>query len=147
MILADSGNGLTRLDHLVDLVAKTTGCGTQMGFQYLTNVHTGRNTQWVQYDINRITEFIVRHVFHRHDDGDNTLVTVTTSHLVTRLNATLDGKVDLNDFENTWCHIVTSLEVSSFCPQNARPVVHAAPSTDQVPLPAARSGWLLPSAA
>jgi hypothetical protein len=40
--------------------------------------------------------FHVRHVFDRHDARTHTLVTVTTGHLVARLQATLDGHIDLD---------------------------------------------------
>ena len=55
----------------------------EMDFQDLTDIHTARNTQRVQDDIDRRTVFKVRHVFHRNDTGNDTLVTMTAGHLVT----------------------------------------------------------------
>lgn len=54
-----------------------------MSFKDLTDVHTRRYAQRVQYDIYRRTVSIVRHIFDRVDLRDNTLVTVTTRHLIT----------------------------------------------------------------
>ena len=39
------------------------------------------------------------HILDRTDLGNNTLVTVTTRHLVTWLDATLDGQIDLDDLQ------------------------------------------------
>ena len=38
----------------------------------------------------------VRHVFHRQNARDDALVTVTTGHLVARLQTALDGHIDLD---------------------------------------------------
>jgi ATPase subunit of ABC transporter with duplicated ATPase domains len=51
----------------------------------LTNVHPGRHAERVQHDVHRAAVFHVRHVLDRQDARYDTLVTVTTGHLVTRL--------------------------------------------------------------
>ena len=55
---------------------------TKVHFQNLTDVHTTRHTQWIQNEINRRTIFKERHIFHRYDFGNHTLVTVTPCHLI-----------------------------------------------------------------
>src|SRR5690606_26683063 len=81
------------------------GCA-QVSLENLTDVHARGYAERVQHDVYRVAGFVVGHVFLGHYDGDNTLVTVTTGHLVTRLDATLDGQVDLDDLEYTRCEVV-----------------------------------------
>ena len=78
-----------------------------MRFQHLSDVHTRRHAERIEHDINRGAVFIVRHVFHRYDHGNDALVTVTARHLVTRLYATLDGHVDLDHLQHAGRQIVT----------------------------------------
>ena len=112
--LAKLGNLTLLIEHFADALTEALGSRTQMGFEYLTNVHPRRDAQRVQDDVNGITVHIVRHVLNRHDRGDNTLVTVTAGHLVARLDTTLDSKIDLNDFQDTRCKIITLLELAFF---------------------------------
>jgi hypothetical protein len=49
----------------------------------------------------------VWHIFDRHDLGDNTLVTVTTRHLVTWLETTLNSQIHLDDLQHARRQIVT----------------------------------------
>ncbi|MNO49928.1 hypothetical protein D3C76_402890 [compost metagenome] len=95
------------LDHAVDLLADALGREAQMHFEDLTDVHTGRYAQRVQYDVDRTAELVMGHVLDRADLGDNTLVTVTARHLVTRLDATLDCQVNLDDFQYARRQIIT----------------------------------------
>ena len=53
--------------HTVDAFTDTFCRPTQVNFQNLTNVHTGRYAQWVQYDVYRTAVSHVRHVFHRQN--------------------------------------------------------------------------------
>ena len=77
---------------MVDLLANAHSRPTKMRFQDLADVHSRRYTQRVQHDIDRLAIFKEWHIFDRHDRRNNTLVTVTASHLVTRLQATLDAR-------------------------------------------------------
>ena len=77
-----------------------------MHFQHLTDVHTRRHAQRVQYDVNGCTVGHVRHVFHWSDLGDHTLVTVATGHLVTGLQAALDRNVDLDHLQHACGQLV-----------------------------------------
>ncbi len=98
--------------HAVDLLAQPLSREAEVGFEDLTDVHTRRYTQRVEDDIHRSTVGIVRHVFNRHDHGDHTFVTVTTGHLVARLDTTADGKVNLDDLEYTWSKIIALLQLA-----------------------------------
>src|SRR5574343_372522 len=82
--------------HFVNTTTQPHGCPAQMGFQYLTDVHTGRHTQRVEDDIHRTAIGHVRHIFHRHNARKDALVSVTAGHLVTRLQTTLDSQIDLD---------------------------------------------------
>ena len=84
-----------------------------MRLEDLTNVHARRHTEWVKHDIYRLALLVIRHVFYRHNYRDNTLVTMTTGHLVARLNATLDSEVNFNDLQYTRSQIITLSEFLS----------------------------------
>ena len=71
-----------------------------MGLQNLTHIHTGRNTQRVQNNINSGSVLQVRHVFNGEDAGNHTLVSVSSSHLVADLDLSLDSDVDLDQLDD-----------------------------------------------
>ena len=54
-----------------------------MGLQHLSQVHAGRYTDWVQYQVDRGTVREERHVLFGQDSSDHALVAVTAGHLVT----------------------------------------------------------------
>ena len=100
--------------HGVDLVADTFRSHTQVGFEDLTDVHTRRYAQRVQYDVYRRTVFIVRHIFDRVDLRNYTLVTVTTCHLVTRLDTAFNRQIYLNNLQHARCQIVALSDFAAF---------------------------------
>ena len=77
-----------------------------MNFQNLTDVHTGRYAQRVQYDVHRTTVCHVRHVFHRQNARYHTFVTVATRHFVTGLQTAFDGDKDFHHFLYAWLQLV-----------------------------------------
>ena len=56
-----------------DLVAEGLGGIAQMNFEHLTDVHTGRNAQGVQHDVERRTVGQEGHILLRKDAGNNAL--------------------------------------------------------------------------
>ena len=62
-----------------------------MNFKNLTDVHSGRHAQRVQNNVNRSAVGHERHIFDTSDAGNHTLVAVTTGHLVTGLQTTLNS--------------------------------------------------------
>lgn len=94
------------------IFAQALGREARVGFENLTDVHTRRNAQRVQHDVDRSTVGVMRHVFDRHDHRDHTLVTVTTSHLVTRLDATADGQVNLDDLQYARRQVIALLQLA-----------------------------------
>ena len=73
----------------------------QMNFKYLSDVHTGRHTQRIQHDIQRPSVRQVRHILCRQHTGNNTLVTMTSGHLIP------DGNLSLLCDIDTYCLINT----------------------------------------
>ena len=67
---------------------------TQVHFQNLTDVHTGRNAQRVQHDLQRRAVGQEGHVLFAQDAGNDTLVTMTAGHLITDRNLSLLCDVD-----------------------------------------------------
>ena len=72
-----------------DVPAQSLGSHTQMHFQNLSDVHTGRYAQRVQDDVQRCAVRQERHIFFRQNTGNDTLVTVTACHLVADRDLTL----------------------------------------------------------
>ena len=67
-----------------------------MSLKDLTNVHSRRNTKWVQDDVNWSSVGKEWHIFRGHNSRDNSLVTVASCHLVTNHQLSLLGNVNLN---------------------------------------------------
>ena len=80
--------------HFLDLFAQFVDSPAKVGFQNLTDIHTRRYAQGVQDDLDRRAIGQERHIFLAHDAGDDTLVAVTTSHLVAFVDLTFLGDVD-----------------------------------------------------
>ena len=72
-----------------------------MHFKYLSDVHTRRNAERVEYDIKRSAVGKERHVFLRKNSGNDTLVTVTTCHFIADRNLALLSNVTTDNFVNT----------------------------------------------
>src|SRR5690606_24480494 len=104
--LAHFGYLLLLFQHQVDAFTQALRCRTEVSLQYLTHVHTRRYAERIQYDVDRVALFVVGHVFNRHDDGNDTLVTVAPCHLVARLDTTLDSQINLDDLQDSWCEVV-----------------------------------------
>ena len=73
-------------NHAVNFNPKTVSGHAQVSLKNLTDVHTRWYTKRVKYDVYRRTVFIVWHIFYWLNSRDNTLVTVTSRHFITRLD-------------------------------------------------------------
>ena len=82
-----------------------------MGLEYLTDVHSARNTKWVQDDVNRSTVCHVRHVGLRKNLRDNTLVTVTSGQLVAHADLALLRNENLDHLVHTRSQLATFVTV------------------------------------
>ena len=96
------------LQHAPDLLAQTLSRPTEMGLQHLTDVHARGHAERVQDDVDRHAVGRERHILDRDHLGDDTLVTVTTGHFVTGLDAALHGHIDLDHLEHAGRQIVTA---------------------------------------
>ena len=77
-----------------------------MDLEHLTDVHTGRNAQRVQHDIERRTVGQEGHILLRQDAGDNALVAVTAGHLVARLDLAALRDVNAHDHVHAGAELV-----------------------------------------
>ena len=68
-----------------------------MVLEQLADVHTGRNAQGVQHDVDRGAVGEVGHVLHRQHAGDDALVAVATGKLVALLDLTLLSHEDADE--------------------------------------------------
>ena len=85
-----------------------------MGFKNLPNVHSRRNTKWVENNINRLTIRKIRHILNRIDLRNHTFVSVTTRHFITRLKLTLNGDKDFDHLHHARRQFITTLEFVNF---------------------------------
>ena len=84
---------------------------TKDSLEDLTDVHTRRHTHRVQYDIYRRTIREERHVLNADDLGYDTLVTVTTGHLITYADLTTLSHINLRHLDDTVRQLITDSEV------------------------------------
>src|SRR5574344_990970 len=73
---------------VVNLKAQSHSSPAQMYFQNLSNIHTARYAQRIQYDLYRFAIRQERHILTRQNTGYNALVTMTTGHLIAFGNLT-----------------------------------------------------------
>ena len=77
-----------------NIKAKRFRCQGQVDFQYLSNVHTRRHTQRIQYNIKRTSVRKIRHIFYRKHTGNNTLIPMTACHLIANGNLPFLGNIN-----------------------------------------------------
>ena len=71
-----------------------------MGLEDLSDVHTLRHAERVEHDVDRLTIGQERHVFLRHDARNDTLVAVTSGHLVADRDLALLGQIHLHELDH-----------------------------------------------
>ena len=89
-----------------------------MGFQYLPDIHTGRDAEGVQHNLHRAAVFHVRHILLRQYPGDDTLVAVPARHLVPHLKLTFNGNVNLHHLDHAGREVVPALQFLDFILKN-----------------------------
>jgi len=77
------------------ILIEYSSCHTKLRFHDLTDVHTRRNTERVQADVERRTVFKIRHIFNRKNAGYDTLISVSSCHLVAFAELSLMGNQNL----------------------------------------------------
>src|SRR6267143_3470262 len=94
-----------------EAVAKLLGSPAEVRLENLADVHTRRNAKRVQNDLDRSAIGQVRHVFLRHDAGDNALVAVAAVHFVADGELALHGDIDLDQLDDARRQFVALLEL------------------------------------
>ena len=69
-------------DRCCHIESQSLGSQGKMDLQDLSDIHTGRHAQRVQDDVQRTFVGQIRHIFYRKHAGNDTLVTMTTCHLI-----------------------------------------------------------------
>ncbi len=68
----------------------------QMNLQYLSNIHTGRHAERIQYNIQRTSVGQERHILYRKHTRYHTLVAVAACHLISYGNLSLLCDINAN---------------------------------------------------
>src|SRR5712664_1211680 len=109
---AAQGLGLHFLaEQALQAVAKLLGCPADVRLKNLADVHTRRNAERIENDLDRSTVRHVRHVFLRHDAGDDALVAVAPGHLVADGELALHGDVHLDQLDDARGQLVALFEL------------------------------------
>ena len=85
-----------------------------MDLKHLSDIHTGRYAQRIQHDIQRTAIWKEWHILYRKHTGNDTLVTMTSGHLVTNGNLSLLGNVDTHCLVHTWRKLVSVFSCKYF---------------------------------
>ena len=91
----------------IDLPAERPRRPAEVALEDLPDVHTRRNAERVEHDVDRVAVLQVRHVLFGQDARDDTLVAVATGHLVADRQLALDGDVDLDHLDDARRELVT----------------------------------------
>lgn len=89
-----------------DLPSQILSRPAHVDFQNLSDIHSGGNAQRVQHDIERSAVGQERHILLRQDAGDDALVTMAASHLITHGDLTLLSDIATDDFVHAGAHLI-----------------------------------------
>src|ERR1700686_3607318 len=98
-------------EQALEAVAQLLGGPAEMRLKNLADVHTRRNTERIENDLDRSAVRHVRHVFLRHDAGDDALVAVAPGHLVADGKLALHGDVGLDQLDDARGQLVALFEL------------------------------------
>src|SRR5690606_24019554 len=104
-------SGITRFNAGTHLLAEVPGSPTEVSLENLADVHTARNTEGVEDNVNRRAVFEEGHIFCGHDPRDDTLVAVAAGHLVADLELALDRDVDLHLLVDARLQVVALMQL------------------------------------
>src|SRR5690606_14903191 len=84
------------------------------GLEDLPQVHPRGYTQRIETDVDRRAVFQEGHIFFAHDTRDNTLVSVTSGHLIADLQLALLGNIHLGKLDDPGREFVTHFQGEAF---------------------------------
>src|SRR6266849_1808457 len=87
-------------EQALEAVAKFFGGPAEVRFENLADIHTRRNAERIQNDLDRSSVREVRHVLLRHDARDHPFVAVAAGHLVADGELALHGDVGLDQLDD-----------------------------------------------
>ena len=88
------------------LDAKLFGRASQMHFQHLTDIHTRRNAQRIQNDVQRRAVRKERHILRRKNSGNDAFVSVPASHFIADRDFSFLGDIHTDHFVDAGRQIV-----------------------------------------
>src|SRR5258708_5822310 len=95
----------------LEAVAQLLGGPAEVRLKNLPDVHTRRNAERIENDLDRSAVGHVRHVFLRHDARDDALVAVAAGHFVADRELALHSDVDLDQLDDAWGQFVALAEL------------------------------------
>src|SRR5713101_5025929 len=98
-------------EQALEAVAELLGGPAEVRLENLSDVHTRRNAERVENDLDRSAVRHVGHVFLRHDAGYDALVAVAAGHLVADGQLALHGDVRLDQLDHARRQFVALLEL------------------------------------
>ncbi len=84
----------------------------QVSFENLADVHTRRNAQRIEHDLNRRAIGQIRHVLFGNDARDHALVAVAAGHLVAHRKLALHGDVALHQLDDAGRQFIAFAKLS-----------------------------------
>src|ERR1700674_4029108 len=98
-------------EQALEAVTKLLGSPAEVRLQNLADVHTRRNAERIENDLDRSAVRHVGHVFLWHDAGDDALVAVAAGHLVADGKLALHGDVGLDQLDDARGKLVALFEL------------------------------------
>src|SRR5271168_387952 len=83
-------------EQTLQAVAKFLGGPAEVRLEYLSDVHTRRNAERIENDLDRSAIGQARHIFLRHDARDDAFVPVAAGHFVADGELALHGDIDFD---------------------------------------------------
>ena len=87
------------------------GGPTEVRFENLADIHSGRHTERIQNDFHRGSVGQIRHVFFRKNTSDDAFVAVAAGHFISDRQLALHGDVHFDKLDHSRRQLVTATEL------------------------------------